>query len=61
MKKVFSLVKFVEWCKNKNYRDESIKVHLETWGFECIGKTEKEMNEIGFITREEWMKEVENN
>lgn len=50
MKKVFSTEKYLEWGKNKAHQH---------WWVKCNGLTEEEMLELGYLTMEDWLVEVE--
>jgi hypothetical protein len=59
MKKVFSVVKFVE-ALGKTDRDERFIVSiLSQWALNCRGLTKEQMNDIGLGTEDAWMIEVE--
>lgn len=64
MKKVFSKEKWIKkeiltnnFPINKNEIDELVE--LLGWPNECDGLTEEEMNKLGYLTRQNWMVEVE--
>lgn len=56
--KIFSVEKFMESCIEDGDTPEQINEH-NVWVPLCIGKTEAEIEEMGLLTDDRWMVEVE--
>ncbi len=54
MNRVFSKEKFIEDAGEQNYKNPFCK----RWVDECDGKTEKEIEKLGYGIVSEWMVEV---
>ena len=61
MKKVFSIVKYVEEMHKYGNTETQIKGWLESWALKCVGLTAEEMKKLSFSTIDSWMIEVEDN
>ena len=59
IKKVFSVEKFKNYCEMKGDSKERINQHCYFWAYKCDGLTKEEMRSLGFITRNEWMIEID--
>ena len=58
-KKVFSVEKFKESMKSIGLSDDRIDYYCKRWAKECEGLTEEEMLELGYVTDDSCMIEVE--
>ena len=59
MKKVFSVEKFIKDQKQSGREASKIELSLSLWAKECDGLTEDEMEQLGCVTDDDWMIEVE--
>jgi len=59
MKKVFSLEKYTENRVEKGHDRAWVDRNINSWGKECEGLTAEEMCDIGYMTMDEWMVEVD--
>lgn len=63
MEKRFNTVKFLKWCMDSGFLEETVKTmaHIELegntpyWAILCNGMTEEEMLEEGYGTSRDWM------
>ena len=66
MEKVFDLTTFINYYKEKKvyyvigYEIHVLEDHDWNWTSQCQGKTEKEMEDMGYGVSEKWLTEPEN-
>lgn len=57
--KIFSRKKFIESKTKNELQSPEIRYSLNTWVKECDGKTEEEIEKLGYIMRDIWFEEIE--
>jgi hypothetical protein len=59
MKKVFSVVKYIDKCRAQRFEDWFIDSCLSSWALKCHGLTSEEMAKFYVESDDSWMIEVE--
>jgi len=57
--KIFSKNKYIESKENEELQSSAIQFSLNTWVQECDGKSEEEIEKMGYFMEDSWFEEVE--